>query len=79
MSVSVVLPSRPRAVRIVGCEPLVLKSGDAATAQPCVTRPSHSSTQRSADALDRLVRAEPAPALRVLEDWLQGGGTHVSA
>jgi hypothetical protein len=78
MSVSVVLPSRPRAIRIVGCEQ-VSTTGHAVTAAPCVTLPPNSSTMRSADLLDRLVRAEPAPALRVLEDWLQGGGTHVSA
>jgi hypothetical protein len=32
-----------------------------------------------AEPLDRLVRAQPAQALRVLEGWLDGGDTHVGA
>jgi hypothetical protein len=72
--VSVSLPSRPRAVRVVGLDQAT--AADAAIAKASVTRPPSASR---AESLGRLVRAQPSQALRVLEDWLDRGETHVGA
>ena len=68
MSLGLALPSRPRAVRVVG-SPAKAPALGRAVAADAGTRPATGGAPWTA-ALDRFVRDEPDQALEVLEHWI---------
>lgn len=60
------LPSRPRAIRVVGLS-VATPLANAANAQPA----SDAKADAACQALTRFVRQHPGESLLVLESWLQ--------
>ena len=71
MSLGLALPSRPRAIRVVGGPAKISGLGHGGRADGC-SQPASDRASWTA-ALNRFVGDEPAHALDVLENWLTAG------
>jgi hypothetical protein len=69
MSVPVALPSRPRAVRVVGL-PAQTPLADGGSSRESTILSLNAATAPWTEALDRFVCEQPVRALGVLENWM---------